>query len=48
MEVLVNTYRGPLQDMMHTGHIAVVAGSSPVVDGIPVGYVRCVRDIEIE
>ena len=24
MEVLVNTYRGPLQDMMHTGHIAVV------------------------
>lgn len=30
------------------GHIAVVAGSSPVVDGIPVGYVRCVRDIEIE
>lgn len=31
MEILVNTYRGPLQDMMHTGHIAVVDASGKLL-----------------
>ena len=31
MEILVNTYRGSLQDMMHTGHIAVVDASGKLL-----------------